>query len=398
MRTDFDYIVLGCGGIGSGALYWLSRRAGRDVLGLEQFKLFHPNGGSHDHSRIIRLYYHKETYTRLTPHTYQAWATLEEESGVRVVTKTGGLAIKPIGSRNRSATEDAMQAMDVAGIPYERLNADEVMKRWPQFRFPTDVDALFQADTGIADPHKANGAHIAMARAYGATILENCPVRALDPFGGGVAVQTDRGRFTCRRLVITAGSWTDRVLASVGMNLGLIVTQEQVTYFATPNLKEFAVGRFPVFMWDDWAYIYGFPVYGEVATKIAMDAQGPVVTPETRSFEPDPEQERQLEEWLATHIPGFLGPKLYSKTCLYDMPRDRGFILDTLPEHPQIQVCVGAGHGFKFASLLGKIMSQVAIDGRTQHPIGDFRVTRPAVTDPTYPLSLGGRWLPDSGA
>ncbi|MGQ0669987.1 MAG: FAD-dependent oxidoreductase, partial [Actinomycetota bacterium] len=57
-RREFDYVVVGLGGLGSGAAYWLSRRAGAGVLGLEQFELGHERGASQDHSRIIRLSYH----------------------------------------------------------------------------------------------------------------------------------------------------------------------------------------------------------------------------------------------------------------------------------------------------------------------------------------------------
>jgi sarcosine oxidase len=67
------------------------------------------------------------------------------------------------------------------------------------------------------------------------------------------------------------------------------------------------------------------------------------------------------------------------------MPRDRNFVIDALPEHPQILVCVGAGHAYKFASLLGKILSELAVDGRTDYPIAPFTLRRPAITDPNYP-------------
>ena len=72
MKKDFEYVVVGCGGIGSAAAYWLSREAGGEVLVLEQFYLGHDRGGSEDHSRIIRLSYHAPHYTALTPHTYKA--------------------------------------------------------------------------------------------------------------------------------------------------------------------------------------------------------------------------------------------------------------------------------------------------------------------------------------
>ena len=388
MKTTYDTIVLGCGGIGSGAVYWLARRGGAEVLGLEQFELGHLHGGSQDHSRIIRLTYHHADYTRLTPHTFSAWATLEEESAVRVVTPTGSIELALKDGPHQADIENYAQAMDAAGILYERFGGDEVMRRYPQFKLTQEVDALWQESTGIADAAKGNAAHIATARLHGATILDRCPVTTIRPFAGGVELETERGTFSCRHLIVTAGAWTDRVLANVGANLSLTATQEQVTYYATPHLKEFAIGRFPIFIWHGANVFYGFPVYGEVATKAAIDASGPPVTPETRSYEADPVREQRLEAWLAEHLPHFLGPKLYTKTCLYAMPKDRNFVIDHLPETPQIIVCSGAGHAYKFASLLGKILSQLALDDHTEYPIRPFSLDRPAITDPAYPAQF----------
>lgn len=384
MKTNFEYIVLGCGGIGSGAAYWLARRAGAEVLGLEQFALGHIQGGSQDHSRIIRLTYHHANYTRLTPHTYTAWATLEEESAVSIITKTGSIEMALLDGSHQGDIEIYSAAMTSANIPFERFGGDELMHRFPQFTIEQEIDALWQADTGIADAAKGNAAHIGMARYYGATILDNCPVSAIRPVNGGVEVDTEAGTFSGRRLIVTAGAWTDQILASVGLNLSLTITQEQVTYYATPNLSDFAIGKFPIFIWHDHHPLYGFPVYGEVATKAALDAAGPAVTPETRTYQPDPKREQLVENWLKKYIPGFLGPKLYTKTCLYTMPKERDFIIDMLPGHPQIILCVGAGHAYKFVSLLGKILSQMAIDGRSEYPIEPFCLNRPAITDPDF--------------
>lgn len=388
MRTNFDYIVLGCGGIGSGAAYWLAKQAGADVLGLEQFHLGHHNGGSQDYSRIIRLTYHDAKYTALTPHTYSAWETLEQESAVRVVTNTGSVEMALKGGAHQQDIDQYAAAMDAADIPYERIDGDELMSRYPQFKFEQELDVLIQDKTGIADPHKGNAAHIGMARYYGATILDQCPVEAIKPYEGGVDVVTQKGVFSAKKLIVTAGAWVDQVLSGLGIHLYTTITQEQVTYYATPNLQEFSIGRFPIFIWHGANVFYGFPIYGEVATKAAIDASGPSVTTETRTFEPDAEREKTMEAWLAEHIPGFLGPKVYTKTCLYTMPRDRDFVIDTLPEHPQIIVCCGAGHAYKFASLLGQILSQMAIDGETEYPIAPFTINRSAITDPAFAASF----------
>ncbi|EDX87896.1 FAD dependent oxidoreductase, putative [Synechococcus sp. PCC 7335] len=390
LKSHFDYIVLGCGGIGSAALYWLSKRAGTSVLGIEQFSLFHPNGGSQDYSRIIRLAYHQEKYARLTPYAYKAWDTIAKESGVAPVTKTGGVQIAYKDRPYRQIVEDYAIAMDAAGIEYERWDNVQLRDRFPQFQPQGEIVALYQSQTGIVDPARGNAVHISLARSTGATVLENCPVISLQPgdSGEGVLVKTEQGAFTCDRLVVAAGAWTSKLLESVGMQLPLKVTQEQVSYYSTLNLKAFSIGEFPVFQWkDDFSY-YGFPVYGEVATKAAIDASGHTVTTKTRDFMPNPQREQQLRDFLTTQIPGFTGPTLYSKTCLYAMPPDRDFILDALPKYPQIFAAVGAGHAYKFASLLGKILSELAIDGVSQHNISPFSFNRPALVEQDFVPSL----------
>ncbi len=385
MKTAFDTIVLGCGGIGSGALYWLSRRLGNDVLGIEQFPLFHHNGGSQDKSRIIRLYYHRAEYARLTPHTYEAWSTVSEESGIPVVTETGGVVAADEDSSTVETVRRYAHSLTDAKINFDWLTADELRYRFPQFTPKGEIVAFYHKRSGIADPSRGNACHIALARGYGAAVVDANPVRRLIPDTDGVTVETEQGVYSCRHLVVAAGAWSNHILAHVGVELPLRVSQEQVTYYATPNLKEFAIGNFPVWQWKtETRGIYGFPVYGEVATKAAVDESGETVTPETRTFEPDPEREAELETFLSQHIPGFLGPKLYSKTCLYTVPPDRDFVLGCLSGHPNISVAIGAGHGYKFASLLGKILSELAIDGETPHDIKLFSPNRTALVDPAY--------------
>lgn len=383
MRTAYDFIVVGCGGIGSAAVYWLARIAGQDVLALEQFHIRHDNGASQDHSRIIRLSYHTPEYTALTPHTYTAWDEIEAESGQQLVFKTGGLDIAPQGS---TALDGYAAAMRAVNIPFESLSAAEVLERWPQWRLTGSERALFQQDGGLVDPRRAIQTQVALARAHGATVLENTRVTRLQPTADGVDVVTENGTFTARRLVVTADAWTNQVLEGVGVQYPLTVTQEQVSYFATPNLRDFAPDRFPIWIWHgaEQGWFYGFPVYGEVATKAGEDVGGDVVTADTRTFEPNPRPLERLTHFLEQYLPGSLGPVLYTKTCLYTMPPDRNFIVETLPEYPQIAVAVGAAHAFKFSSLIGQILADLAVEGETRFPIAPFSSKRPAISDPAF--------------
>jgi sarcosine oxidase len=384
MKHAYEYIVVGCGGIGSAAAYRLAREAGSEVLALEQFRLGHDHGASQDHSRIIRLSYHDSAYTALTPHTYTAWGEVEDESGVHLVVKTGGL---DLAAPDSDSIANYAAAMIAAGFPFEDLSATEAMHRWPQWHLDEGDRVLYQADAGLVDARKANATHIALARAHGATVLDATPVREIRAHADGVAVVTDDAVFNAGKLIVAADAWTNQVLTGVGYSMPLTITQEQVTFWATPHLRQFAPDRFPIWIWHGEDY-YGFPVYGEVATKAGVDVAGKEVTVETRTFEKDWEANARLVAFLEQRLPDFLGPELYTKSCLYTMPPDRNFTIDFVPGHPQIVVAQGAAHAFKFAALIGQIVTDLAVRGETRYPIGTFSATRAAMTDPAYAMAL----------
>ncbi|MGE3288791.1 MAG: N-methyl-L-tryptophan oxidase [Pseudonocardia sp.] len=391
--TGYRAIVVGLGGLGSAALYRLAADLGPDVLGIEQFELGHHRGASQDHSRIIRLAQHQAHYAALAAPAYEAWAELEAESGRRIVTRTGGLVIEDRAARRGTATgtrniEGYTDALDRFGVAHELLDADELVARWPQFRLDGGELALFQADTGIVDAARANAVHLALARARGAEILACTPVRAVRPDGAGVAVVTDRGTVHADRAVVACDAWTNEVLAGTGVRLPLTVLQEQVTYYATPHLAEFAPGRFPVFMWHGRHNFYGFPVYGELATKLGQHMGGHETTARDRTFDPDPVRRNRYARFIDRHVPRFGGPELHTRTCLYTVPPDQDFILDRLPQHPQIVVVNGAGHAFKFAALIGRLLADLALDRLPAHPVDAFSITRTALTDPSFPRSF----------
>lgn len=378
--------MLGLGGLGSGAAYWLSRRAGRNLLGLEQFELGHIRGGSQDHSRIIRLSYHTPGYVRLAQQAYQAWAALEVEAQERLVLKTGGLDLSPPNSL--IPISDYANSLQACDVPFELLDAVEIMKRWPAFQLTKDIQGLYQSESGLVDAAKSNTAHQRMAREYGATLRESVTISAIHPQEGEIEIITADAAYRCRKLIIAAGAWSNQALAYFGCKLPLTITQEQVTYFATPHLPDFAPERFPIWIWMDEPCFYGFPIYGEAGVKVAQDVGGKEVTAETRTFESNRDNLTRVQNFMGRYLPTALGPIIYTKTCLYTMPPDRDFVIDAVPGHDNIFVAIGAGHAFKFASLIGKILSELALDGQTNSDLQPFKIDRPILTRENPPKSF----------
>ncbi|HKW44041.1 MAG TPA: N-methyl-L-tryptophan oxidase [Candidatus Eremiobacteraceae bacterium] len=382
MARDFDVVVLGLGGIGSGAAYWLAKHGSVSVLGLEQFELGHVRGESQDHSRIIRLSYHAPHYVRLAKRAYDSWAALEADSGSRLVLKTGGLDLGPRdGAIPLLGYADSMNA---CGVDFERLDAAEIMRRWPQFTLTDDIEGLFQADGGIAMAARANDAHRRMARAHGAVLRDNAPVEHITERDDEIDIRAGGTTYRCGKLVIAAGPWTNRALANFDIRIPLEVTKEQVTYFAAPDVAAFAPERFPVWIWMDDPSFYGFPAFGEAGPKVAQDAGGKAVDPDTRSFEPDAENFARVQAFLRSRLPSALGPVIYTKTCLYTLTPDRDFVIDLVPGHPNIAFAIGAGHAFKFASVIGRILAELVTAKGTASEIDAFCAGREilAMADP----------------
>lgn len=376
-------IVLGLGGIGSSAAYWAARRLGPDVVGIEQFGLGHLNGGSEDHSRIIRLSYHTAGYVDLAKAAYESWASLEADSGEQVVMRTGGLDLAPADAT--IGLDAYRSSMTAADVPFEELSAAELMRRWPQWRLEDDVTALFQEQSGIAMASRANAAHRRMALDHGAELVATSQVTRVVEVDHGVLVETADDQFFAESLVIAAGAWTNRVIGALGSMLPLEVTQEQVVYLTPNDHDMFSPERFPVWIWMTEPSFYGFPVFGEPAVKVAWDRCELVTDPEAREFAPRADVTETIRDFVERHLPAANGEVHLARTCLYTLTPDRDFIVDHVPGSRRIVFAVGAGHAFKFASLLGSVLVDLALDGETRHDISAFAADRAILHEPKPP-------------
>jgi sarcosine oxidase len=375
LPREYDVIVLGLGALGSAAAYWSAKRGAR-VLGLEQFEFGHTRGSSHDRSRIIRLSYFTPAYVQMAKEAYRAWASLEEDAGERLVVKTGGLDIGPRANPERMS--EHVTSMRACGVLFEELDAAEIRRRWPCWRVDDQVHGIFQADAGIVAAERATNALRRVAIGFGATLYDRTPVTSLRADAGEIDVEAGGKRYRTGRLIVAAGAWTNDVLAHLGDSLPIEVTKEQVIYFAPRDPAAFTLGDFPIWIWLDEPSFYGFPIFAESKTvKITQDSGGKPVDAQTRDFEEDPEITARVKGFLARYLPAALGCVDLVKTCLYARTPDRDFVLDALPGHANVSVAVGDGHAFKFASLIGRILSDGAVEGCDLTP---FKIARPSLS------------------
>jgi sarcosine oxidase len=370
----YDVIVLGLGGMGSATLCHLARR-GLRVLGLERYDLLHEYGSSHGLTRIIRLaYWEHPTYVALLRRAYQLWRELESRAGEQLLYITGSVDAGPLGS---SIFEGALKSSELHGLPHEVMDGRELRRRFPGYGLPPTMQCLYQPDGGFLLPERCNVAHVAQALARGAEAHYRDPVLEWGIAGGRAWVRTDGARYEAGRLVICAGPWASKLVPGLAE---LAIPERQVVAWLQPiHPEHFEMGTFPVFNLEvEEGRYYGFPNFLVPGFKFGKYHHlGEQVDADTVDREPQPRDEELLRSFARRYFPDGAGPTLMLKGCLFTNSPDRHFILDLHPEHPEVAIAAGfSGHGYKFCSVVGEIMADLAERGESRHDIEFFRLGR----------------------
>lgn len=374
MSSGFDAIVIGVGAMGSAALHHLAAR-GKRVVGLERFDIPNSMGSSHGVNRIIRMaYFEDPSYVPLLRRSYELWRELEETAGERLLVITGGVDAAPADHR---VFTGSLESCRTHGLDHQVLEAGEVNRRYPGYRLPEGHMAVYQPDGGYVMSERGIVAHVNAALAAGAEVRGREAVLGWSEQGDGVRVETGRGTYHADRLVVTAGAWSMGLLDFLD---GLAVPERQVLGWFQPRVPaRFTPETFPIFNLEvEEGHFYGFPVETIPGFKIGRYHHlGEVVDPDTMEREPSAEDERVLREAVDRYFPDASGPTLTLKTCLFTNTPDEHFVVDRHPELPQVVVAAGfSGHGFKFSSVIGEILADLAVDGSTRHDINLLRFDR----------------------
>ncbi|MDQ3590063.1 MAG: N-methyl-L-tryptophan oxidase [Actinomycetota bacterium] len=375
--TSYDVIVAGLGGMGSAAAYQLAAR-GKRVLGLEKFSPAHDRGSSHGRSRIIRqAYFEDPAYVPLLLRAYELWEQLERETNQDLMTLTGGLMI---GRRASELVSGSVRSAEEHGLPYELLDAGEIRARFPALSPDPETVALYEKKAGFLRPEETVRAHLDRADSLGAELRFEEPVLSWEAPPAEVRVETPEGSYDAERLVITPGAWAPQLLSDLGLPLEV---ERQVMYWFEPKggLEPFLPDRFPIFIWepDDGNWFYGFPAQeDERGVKAAFYRAGGVPTsPETIDREVHGEEIDFVRTYLARYVPELAGRCLDARVCMYTNTPDLHFVISLHPDYPQVAIACGfSGHGYKFCSVVGEILADLAMDGATSHPIDLFSPAR----------------------
>lgn len=381
MKNTFDVIVIGVGSMGSAAAYYLSL-GGQQVLALEQYDIPHDMGSHAGQSRIVRqTYFEHPDYVPLLLRAYDNWHDLERRIDQQLLFQTGVLYC---GRPDGVVIKGNLEAARLHNLPYEELSRKELNRRYPKVCLPDDFAAYFEPVAGFVTPERAVAAYAEQAIALGAVLQAREAVLSWELTGHGVKVVTNKGVYEAGKLIFTAGAWSQSLLKD--KSPALRVSRQALGWVSPRDHTAFSMDNFPCWLIEDpdKGIFYGFPILptarfgGPVGFKVGHHFPGPTIDPSAARLPVDAQEEETFRYGLAKYLPEANGPALSLKTCLYTYSADDHFVIDHLPETKDrvVIACGFSGHGFKFVSVVGEILADMAIRGHTDLPAGFLGLKR----------------------
>lgn len=375
MNKIFDVVVIGLGAHGSSAIYHLSK-TGYKVCGTDRFMPPHTHGSSHGQSRIIRQAYHESPlYVPLVKEAYNLWNELEEVSGKKLLLKTGGIIL---GSADSMVIAGAKLSAETHGVRYEYLHSKEISERFPALKPTEETVAVVEQNAGILYPEACIKANLKQAADNGATLLYNEVVTAIIPKNNSVEIITDKGKYQSSKLIVSAGAWLNDLLPQ--LQLPLTIKRQVLFWFKNTNtqLQEYLFpDKLPIYIWEytHGRIFYGFPDLGD-GIKTAPHHEGQPIHPDLLSQNVSTDEINDMKK-IADKYLAMDSVFNYSAVCMYTNTPDEHFIIDYHPAYKNIIIASPcSGHGFKFSSVIGKILSDMTMEQQVQFDILPFRIGR----------------------
>jgi sarcosine oxidase subunit beta len=223
-KPHYDFIVVGGGGHGLAAAYYLAKNHGaRSVAVLERGWIGGGNTGRN--TTIVRSNYRLPENQRFYEFSVQLWETLSAELNFNVMFSQRGVLHLGHSDRQMSELAERGNAMRLMGIDGEILSRDDVARMVPLL--DCTADARFPVHGGLLQPRAGTARHDAVAWGYaraasalGVDIIQNCEVTGFESRDNRIlAVQTSRGRIGAGRIGLAVAGNTSHVAALAGLRL-----------------------------------------------------------------------------------------------------------------------------------------------------------------------------------
>jgi sarcosine oxidase len=359
--------------MGSAAAWHLAER-GLRVLGIDRHTPPHHYGSSHGHARIIReAYFEHPQYVPIVQRAFTLWEELASRAGTELVRRTGGAMIGP---EEGPLVSGAVRSARMHALPFALWSSSELRARVPAIAPAAHMVGLWEPRAGVLFPERCVETMLRAARARGADLLFETTVTGWHAAGQAVTIATASQDYRAGRVILAAGPWMPDLLPRLGVPLAI---ERVVQHWFSPSERDLAVpDRLPVFIMEyaHERFLYGLPDVGR-GVKIALHHQGERTTAETVRRQVDEGERAEMQALVRHWLPRIAGPLTESSVCLYTNTPDQHFVIDRHPEISRVVIASPcSGHGFKFASAIGEILTDLVMDRSPAFDLSAFGANR----------------------
>src|SRR5271166_4515368 len=388
--ANADVLVVGLGAMGSAALYQLAK-LGASVIGIDRFIPPHDRGSSHGDTRITREAIGEgREFVPLVQRSHQIWEELETATGRSLLTRNGALVLASqsvSGDHHGSSSfvQDTISTATEFGIAHDVLGAEEIRRRYPQFKLSGDEVGYFEPGAGFLRPEVCVETQLNLARQLGAKLSTSEIVLDIkQDEQGTVEVKTDRNTYSAARVIVTAGPWIQKMLGAEYARYFRIYRQVLCWFALAKNAKQYTPARFPVFIWivgnRPRDMLYGFPAIDgpEGGLKVASEQYEATVDPDAVSRTvSELEIAAMYGEYIAPRFPDVSDECLRVATCLYTVTPDAKFIVDKFRDCENAMFASAcSGHGFKHSAAMGESLALWALRRPSAIDLSPFGLDR----------------------
>lgn len=384
-KAPYDAIIVGGGPIGQAAAFALGRRGARSLV-LEQFTFGNQLGSSAGVSRQFRLPYPQRYMVKLVKQSIPFWEELQSLTPVPLMDKVGTLWFGDPAVRSTEGNiGEAEKALKAEGVPYTTLDAKDLERKYHFRDLPSTYKGLFQPDGASINLKAALRTLLDWNRGSPTvTLLEEAPATAIAWRDGAFHVRTPQGTFAGRKLVLTPGPFANGVFGLLGFRVAATYWNMASAFYrkTKPGIQYPTWFVFQDPVGENGNQFYGFPEvdwnhpgYVRVASDFVVQ---PLGSPAERTLVPNPKELGFTAQWVRDHMTGLEPVPHFASTCMVALSTiaDKELIVDFapghVPHHKDIVVCA-TGWAGKFVPLLGRILSDLALDGRTAFDISHFQ-------------------------
>lgn len=388
ITENYDVIVIGGGAIGLATAYHLGRRKAKALV-LEQFTFMNQLGSSAGVSRQFRIPYPDEYMVQMALESQPYWDELQKETSTQLLDKVGTLWFgDPEVHSIEGNIAEAEASLKALKVPYTTLTAKEIEQKYHFRNLPENYTGLFQPD-GASINFKATLETLLNLCTKEETVHleENSPVLQINSKGELFKITTPHGIYITKKLAIIPGPYINSVINLLDFKIEATYwnmssayfkkTDPEIqypTWFVFQNSIEKNGNQFYGFPSVDWDH----PEYIRVAPDFVIN---PLEEPNDRTLIPNPQELAYTSEWIQTHMTGLSTQPEYTSTCLIALSTipDKELLIDFAPPYVSNYkniVVYATGWAAKFPPFLGKIMSDLALDGKTDFNIKPFRLGR----------------------